>query len=96
MRSVDGLWKPPYVCFSDDPQLAWELSGRIHPEITGWDLWQTWSDVPSGMEAIYENRRDNGEPYVKEWRVYERIFKRDIWMVATRCLEGNDDGITDA
>lgn len=49
MRSVDGVWRPPYTCWARDPQLAWWLSGAIHPEIDAWDLWQTWSDVPSGI-----------------------------------------------
>lgn len=90
MRSVDHAWRPPYVCFANDPHLAWQLSGRIHHEITSWDLWQTWSDVPSGMEAMVDYRgvgARGGEYYVKEYRVYERIFKRDIWLVATRTSE---------
>jgi hypothetical protein len=84
MWSVDRAWKPPCTCWAPDPQLAWWLSGRNHPEVDSWDLWQTWSDVPSGMEALIDCRRDNGVHYVKEYRVYERIFKRDIWLVATR------------
>lgn len=82
--SIDREWRPPYICFADDPWMAWRLSGDVHPEIASWDLWQTWSNVPSGMEAIYDTRRDNGEPYVKEWRVYERIYKRSVWYVASR------------
>lgn len=82
-RSVDGLWRPPYVCFSDRPSLAWGLSGQIHPEIDSWDLWEVWSDVPSGMESI-RTRDTAGREYVQEYRVYERIYKRDVWFVATR------------
>lgn len=82
MWSVDRAWKPPCTCWANDPHLAWVLSGRIHPEVPSWDLWQTWSDVPSGMEARIDF---NGEDhYVKEYRIYERVFKRDIWYVATR------------
>lgn len=80
-RSVDGLWKPPYVCFSDNPSLAWSLSGRFHPEITPWDLWMTWSDVPAGYEAL---PFDGGAAGVKEYRVYERIYKRNLWRVGSR------------
>jgi hypothetical protein len=83
-RSIDGVWKPPYVCFSPDPELAWALSGRIHPEVEMWDLWMTWSNVPRGMEACIDCARDTGKHYVKEYRVYERIFKRDIWHVGCK------------
>ena len=84
MWSVDRVWKPPCTCWAESPSLAWGLSGANHPDVTSWDLWQTWSNVPSGMEAIYDTYTDSGRSYVKEWRVYERIFKRDIWYVATR------------
>lgn len=81
-RSVDGLWKPPYVCFSDSPSLAWALSGHMHPEITTWDLWMTWSNRMRGFEVI---PFDGNDPHdIKEYRVYERIWKRDLWLVATR------------
>lgn len=79
MRSVDGLWKPPYICFSGYPSLAWGLSGSLHPEIPSWDLWQTWTHSIKGYEVI---PFDDGS--VKEYRVYERIYKRDVWYVATR------------
>lgn len=84
MRSVDGLWRPPYTCWATDPNMAWQLSGAIHPEVPQWDLWETWSDVPSGAEALVDCRRDNGEYYVKEYRIYERIWKRNLWFVGTR------------
>lgn len=84
MRSVDGLWKPHYVCFSDHPSLAWALSGANHPEITSWDLWQAWTHNIRGYEEITDTYPDTGRTYVKEYRVYERIYKRDIWYVATR------------
>jgi hypothetical protein len=80
-RSVDGLWRPPYVCYADDPMLAWALSGDFHPEVDSWDLWQTWSDVPRGYERI---EFDGDTDRVKEYRVYERVFKRDLRYVATR------------
>jgi hypothetical protein len=83
-RSVDGVWRPPYICFSESPSLAWVLSGANHSDIKEWDLWMTWSNVPSGMESIEDTDPTDGTHYVKEWRVYERIYKRDIWYVATR------------
>lgn len=82
--SIDRVWRPPYVCYARDPELAWELSGRLHKEIEIWDLWMTHSDVPSGMEAIIDCARDTGLHYVKEYRVYERVYKRDLWHVGIK------------
>lgn len=79
-RSVDGEWKPPYVCFSASPSLAWALSVRIHRAIPEWDLWMIWSDVPTGYEVLY----NDGDGSPKEYRVYERVFKRDLWYVGSR------------
>jgi len=84
MWSVDRLWKPPFVCLSDDPWLAWELSGRVHPEIKEWDLWAVFPTGFDMAERIYERFRDGSGHYIKEYRVYKRIYKRDIWYVATR------------
>lgn len=81
-RSVDGLWKPPYVCFSDSPSLAWSLA-KHRTGIEQWDLWMTWSNVPRGIEEL---SFDGGR--LREIRVYERIFKRDLWYVATRSSDG--------
>jgi hypothetical protein len=86
--SVDRVWRPPVICFSDNPSLAWALSGQIHTEVPIWDLWAVWSDVPTGYEEIWDHYPDTGRPYIKEYRVYERIFKRDIWYVATREVKG--------
>lgn len=83
MRSVDGAWKPPFVCFSDSPSLAWSMSGHLHPEVSSWDLWMVWTDRLSGYEEIIDDRDGS----VKEYRIYERIFKRDVWYVATRAKE---------
>lgn len=82
MWCTERLWKPPFTCFADNPQLAWSLSGatqrgKLH---SSWDLWQIWSCDLQGFEKIIDDR--NGLP--KEYRVYHRIYKRDIWYVATR------------
>lgn len=84
MWSPDRVWRPPCTCWADDPHLAWILSGRLHPEITSWDLWQTYSDVLSGAELLVDYSPGRQGHYAKEYRVYERIFKRDLWLVATR------------
>ncbi|ABS03217.1 hypothetical protein [Kineococcus radiotolerans] len=82
-RSLDGAWRPPFVCFSDDPHLAWSLSGYIHPEITSWDLWLVSDQVVTGYETLsFDGGPLDGQ--VKEYRVYERIPARDAWYVATR------------
>jgi hypothetical protein len=79
--STDRLWRPPVICYADDPATAWQLSagtGRGQA-IDEWDLWMIWSDTPSGLEII---PYDNGVP--KEYRVYERIYKKDVWFVGSR------------
>lgn len=88
--STDRLWKPPLVCFARDPEMAWDLSagtprGQL---IDSWDLWVMWSDVPSGYEEIVDHWPDTGVQYVKEYRIYERIFKKDLWFAGTRTQEG--------
>jgi hypothetical protein len=73
-------WKPPYVCFSNTPSLAWALSGALDNKEREWDLWMTWSDIPSGYELLQKTKNQD----TAEYRVYERIYKRDIWYVGTR------------
>lgn len=77
--SSDQLWKPPYVCLAEGPLLAWQLIGRYRPLIHEWDLWWTTSDAAAPMEMIPS---DDGQP--REYRVYHRIYKRDLWLVGTR------------
>jgi len=81
-HSVAGDWKPPYHCWSDSPSLAWTLSGMVHTEVKAWDLWMLWSNVPPGYEVI---PFDDGMP--KEYRIYTRVWKRDVWLVATRGVQ---------
>jgi hypothetical protein len=82
-------YRVPVLCFSDNPMIAWNLSGRLFPEVTSWDLWMMWSDVPSIMEEIpFDNGDDPaGEYIVKEYRVYEPVKRGDLWLVATRTQE---------
>lgn len=83
--STDRLWKPPYVCLSSSPSLAWGLSGAMPRgrEIAAWDLWMTHADRLDGYEEIPDDRDGS----VKEVRVYHRIYKRDLWLVGTRTSE---------
>lgn len=93
--STDKLWRPPFVCLSHDPGMAWALSGGSpynrgrHP---AYDLWQVWASTLGGYEEITDTYRDTGRTYVKEIRVYERIYKRNLWHVATRTLTDPTDG----
>jgi hypothetical protein len=54
-------------------------------------LWWTSSDAVGDYETI---PFDNGN--VREYRVYHRIFKRDLWLVGTRINEYYDIGIDNA
>lgn len=80
--SRDRLWRPPYVCLSDRPSLAWGLSGGMDREDgpVAYDLWQVDLSEVSGYEEIYDDRYGT----VKEVRVYERIYKRNLFYLATR------------
>lgn len=69
-------FRPPYVCLGTDPRSAWSLSGAMCPEITAWDLWQV------SLADGHDVRQRDDEP--REWRVYDRIFKQGVWLVATR------------
>lgn len=78
--SVDKEWKPPYICLAPSPSLGFALCIEYHPEIPEWDLWQVWADNLRGRELLFDDR----DRTVKEYRVYERIYKRDIWYVGSR------------
>jgi len=86
-KTLQGDWRPPFVCFSDDPQLAWVLSGRMWPDIHEWDLWMCHVPTQTSFdhyEIITDTFRDTGRYYIKEYRVYTRIYKRDLTYLATR------------
>ena len=87
-RSLQGNWKPPYVCFSDDPWLAWILSGRMWPNrYLRWDLWLCNVEMQTSFdhyEIITDTTIDTGRPFIKEYRVYTRVYKRDLIYIATR------------
>jgi hypothetical protein len=88
--SLTRDWHPPYICFSDEPLLAWTLSGRMYPDIPSWDLWMVFAEQTQGYEAILELYNDgSGRHYVKEYRVYERVFKKNVHYLATRANNGH-------
>lgn len=79
-RPVQGTWRAPYVCFHDTPARAWALSGARGHSVPSWDLWMMWSNRAPTLKAL-----PGWEPGVPhEYRVYGRVYKRDLWYVATR------------
>ena len=84
-RARYDKWNPPYICFCASPSAAWGcLTNKEEGE---WDLWMVWSGVPSGYEIL----PTYGADILPEYRVYERIYKRDIWYVGTRVLQRSRD-----
>lgn len=85
-KSLQGDWRPPYVCFSDEPNLAWWLSGRMYSEIEEWDLWMCRMDAQTSFDhyEIITDTYRSGRMYVKEYRVYTRVYKRDLIYVGSR------------
>ena len=61
--------------------MAWGLSAALSEEDGEWDLWMMWSHVvPKGWEIL----STDGSHKPTEYRVYDRIPKRNIWYVGTR------------
>lgn len=86
-KTLQGLWRPPYVCFSDEPNLAWILSGKMWPEIPNWDLWMCYMGSQTSFdhyEIITDTYRESRRPYIKEYRIYTRVYKRDLIYVGSR------------
>jgi hypothetical protein len=76
-------WRPPYVCLAENPQWAWQLSGALHPEVAAWDLWQVWLSPDHRIRRV-RNWEPRDDRRYHEWRVYDRIFKRGVWLVGHR------------
>ncbi len=89
-RSTDRLWRPPFICFASNPELGWVLSAGTPRGLAvhSWDLWCVWTESLSGFEEIVDTYPDTGRAYVKEYRVYERVLKRDLWFLGTRTQRG--------
>lgn len=85
--SLQGEFRPPYVALADDPWLAWILSGQMYPGIKKWDLWMVNVENQTsfkGWEIITDTYRNSERTYRKEYRVYTRIFKRDLIYLGSR------------
>jgi len=86
-KSLQSDWKPPYICFSDDPWLAWHLSGKMFPDISSWDLWMCNVRSQTSFEhyeTLLDTYPDTGRHFIKEYRVYSRVYKRDLVYLASR------------
>lgn len=89
-KTLQGDWRPPYVCLCDDPWLGWYLSGRMFPEIDSWDLWVCHDPSQTSFdhyEIITDTYATTGRHFVKEYRIYTRIYKRDLIYLATRARQ---------
>lgn len=68
--------------------MAWYLSGNMWPgRSAGWDLWAVNLDEQTSfdhLELITDTYPDTGRRYVKEYRVYKRVYKRDVKYIGTR------------
>lgn len=86
-KSRSGDWQPPYICFSDDPMLAWRLSGATDDGIESWDLWMCYLDAQTSFdnyEVLTDTFADTGRHHIQEYRVYTRVYKRDLRYLGTR------------
>lgn len=82
-----GQWRPPYLCFSDSPSLAWACSAEFNwSKEKHWDLWMMWSNVvDGGFEVLTLGRVRKYAHEPQEFRLYnERVPKSKIWHVGTR------------
>jgi len=77
-------WKPPYVCFSDSPSLAWALSAEFARKKHFWDLWMVWSNQVEPYEMISNIVTEVGTCKPTEYRIYKRVPKSKIWFVGSR------------
>jgi len=84
-----GQLKPPYVCFSDSPSLAWILSADMTDALGDWDLWMVWSNVPSKLTRRTDLENGRGRP--TEFRAHEPIPKSKLWYVGVRSHRPNTD-----
>lgn len=75
-------WRPQVICLADSPSWAWALSGEQRHAPSGeWDLWETTLDRLHEPVVLASDARASG---IHEVRTTARIFKRDLWYVASR------------
>ena len=83
-RSPDRSWRPPYLCWSKFPNMAWSLSATHGPKMQVWDLWCAWSDRVGKLKRcnFYPDRRKSW--FNDEYRSYENVPAKRTWLVGTR------------
>lgn len=61
--------------------MAWLLSGDTGrgQMIADWDLWEVWLHENGREELYYDDNKT-----IREIRVYDRIYKRNVWYVGSR------------
>lgn len=74
-------WRAPYLCFGDTAGWAWDLSGAQRSAPSGsWDLWETRIRDLTDPKILPVDSV-NG---IHEVRTMHRVYKRHLWLVATR------------
>lgn len=88
-KSRDGSWRPPYICFSRYPNVAWSLSATHDDAPKEWDLWVVWSDFVGKYKTMNNARRPRAQYYMTEYRGFQRIPTRHVVFIASRTFKGN-------
>lgn len=83
--TISGAGPWPYVCFAESASWAWALSGMRDERDRDpgtWDLWQANLNGLTGEQVpTYDEQHD-----YHEIRVHERVYRRRIWLVASRTI----------
>jgi hypothetical protein len=75
-------YRAPLICLGVTPSWAWALSGGMSWTPEGeWDLWQTYMDCLTEPTILPSVQHTSG---IHEVRTEHRIYKRDLWYVASR------------
>jgi len=83
--SRDREWRPPRICLALTPSQAWgSLSCSIKSgdncDDIYYDLWQTSTDRLNQPWEVCQFSE------ITEYRIYERVYKRNLWWVGERRL----------
>jgi len=83
-KSLNGQWRPPYVCYCRSPSVAWALSATHSGKPGAWDLWATWSDSADDYTTLNTAKNPRAAWWQTEYRIFQRIPKSKLWHVGTR------------
>ena len=65
----------------------------MYPDIEEWDLWMCHMAHQTsfeGYEIITDTYFNTGRTFVKEYRIYKRVYKRDLIYVGSRTNRRHD------